>query len=178
MPIYEFEGRRPRIAATAYVASTAVVIGEVVIGEACYVGHGAILRGDYGAIRIGDGAAVEEGAIIHARPGGETVLGERAMVGHGAMIHNAAVEAGAVIGMRATVSDDAMVGHGAIVGEMTLVKNRQRIRPGVVAVGVPAREVGPVSAEQRERWDRGAELYIGLAGRYPKGLVLIEDPGR
>jgi len=174
MPIYEFEGRRPRIASSAYVAASAEVIGDVVVGESCYVGSGAILRGDYGAIRIGDGTAVEEGAIVHARPGGETLVGERVMIGHGAMLHNATVEPGAVIGMRATVSDDAVVGRGAIVGEMALVKSGQRIRPGVVAVGVPAREVGPVSAEHRQRWDRGVELYKDLARRYPSGLVRID----
>jgi len=174
MPIYEFEGRRPRIAESAFVASTAVVIGEVIIGESCYVGHGAILRGDYGTITIGGGTAVEEGVIVHARPGGASTFGERVTLGHGAMIHNATVEAEAVIGMRATVSNDAVVGRGAIVGEAALIRGGQRVSPGVVAVGVPAREIGPVSAEHRERWQRGKELYIGLAARYPVGLKLLE----
>jgi carbonic anhydrase/acetyltransferase-like protein (isoleucine patch superfamily) len=174
MPIYEFEGRRPTIAPSAYVASTAVIIGEVIIGGSCYVGHGAILRGDYGRIEVGDGTAVEEGVIVHARPGGAAVFGARVTLGHGAMIHNATVEAEAVIGMRATVSNDAVVGRGAIVGEAALVKNGQRVSPDSVAVGVPCRVIGPVSAESRERWARGKELYIGLAGRYPAGLVRID----
>jgi len=175
MPVYEFEGRRPRIHAGAYVAPTAVVIGDVEIGEGCYVGHGAILRGDYGRIRIGPGTAVEEGVIVHARPGNQTVIAERVTVGHGAMIHNAEIGAEAVIGMRATVSDDAVVGRGAIVGEAALVKSGQRISPEKVAVGLPAREVGPVRDEHRERWRRGKELYIGLARRYPEGLKRIDE---
>jgi carbonic anhydrase/acetyltransferase-like protein (isoleucine patch superfamily) len=174
MPVFEFEGRVPLIAPTAYVASTAVLIGEVIVGARCYVGHGAILRGDYGRIEIGDGTAVEEGVIVHARPGGAAVFGERVTLGHGAMIHNAIVEAEAVIGMRATVSNDAVVGRGAIVGEAALVKSGQRVAPGVVAVGIPAREIGAVSAEHKERWRRGKELYIGLAARYPVGLKRID----
>mgnify|MGYP001825072968 CR=1 FL=1 len=91
MAIYEFEGRTPRISPTAYVAPSAQVIGDVVIGEECYVGHGAILRGDYGTIEVGDGTAVEEGVIVHARPEDKTVFGKRVTLGHGAMIHNAVV---------------------------------------------------------------------------------------
>ena len=77
MAIYEFEGRKPHIAPTAYVAPSAQVIGDVVIGSECYVGHGAILRGDYGTIEVGDGTAVEEGVIVHARPEDKTVFGKR-----------------------------------------------------------------------------------------------------
>ena len=174
MPIYEFEGRRPSIEGTAYVAPSAVIIGDVRIGAGGYVGHGAILRGDYGAIEVGDGTAVEEGVIVHARPGNRAVFGARVTVGHGAMIHNAVIERDAVIGMRATISDDARVGEGAIVGEAALVRHRQEIPAGKIAVGVPARVVGPVRDDQRARWQRGKELYIDLARRYPSGLVEIE----
>lgn len=107
MPIYTFEDRTPRIARSAYVAPSAQVIGDVRIGEECYVGHGAILRGDYGTIVVGAGTAIEEGVIVHARPGDRAVFGLDVTVGHGAMIHNATIEDGAVIGMRATVSDYA-----------------------------------------------------------------------
>jgi carbonic anhydrase/acetyltransferase-like protein (isoleucine patch superfamily) len=174
MPLYEFEGRRPTIEASAYVAPTAIVIGEVRIGALCYVGHGAILRGDYGTIEIGDGSAIEEGVIVHARPRNRTAIGARVTVGHGAMIHNAVLEDEAVIGMRATITDDALVGEGAIVGEAALVKHAQRIPPWKIAVGVPARIAGPVRDEQRERWAWAKELYMDLARRYPEGLVEIE----
>ncbi len=173
MPIYEFEKRRPQIDETAYVAPSAVVIGDVRIGARCYVGHGAILRGDYGTIELGQGTAVEEGVIIHARPGGLTGIGERVTIGHGAMIHNATIESEAVIGMRATIADWSVVGEGAIIGEAALVKNRQEIPAGKIAVGVPARVVGPVNEEQRALWIRGKDLYIGLCERYKKGFTEI-----
>lgn len=170
MPIYEFERRRPDIYPGAYIAPSAIVIGDVTIGSECYIGHGAILRGDYGSIVIGDGTAVEEGVIIHARPDDKTVVGKRVTIGHGAMIHNATIESEAVIGMRATISDYSHVGQGAIIGEMTLVKNHQKIAAQTVAVGVPARTVGPVSEEQRLLWTWAKEIYIDLSYRYPIGL--------
>ncbi len=170
MPIYEFEGRRPRIAASAYVAPSAQVIGDVRIGAGCYIGHGAILRGDYGTIEVGAGTAIEEGVIVHARPGDRTVFGTEVTVGHGAMIHNARIDDRAVVGMRATVSDYAKVGAWAILGEMTLVRNSQQIPAGKVAVGVPARVVGDVNDKHRAMWTYGKELYQDLARRYPDGL--------
>ncbi len=170
LPIYAFEDRRPTIDPSAWIAPSADVIGDVRIGARCYVGHGAILRGDYGTIEIGDGTAVEEGVIVHARPGDRTVIGAEVTVGHGAMIHNARIDDGAVIGMRATVSDFARVGSWAIVGEMALVRNMQEIPPEKVAVGVPARVVGDVQEHQRQLWTMGKRLYQDLARRYPAGL--------
>ncbi len=174
MPLYEFEKRRPDIYPAVYIAPSAIIIGEVVIKSECYIGHGAILRGDYGTIEIGAGTAVEEGVIIHARPTDKTVIGDRVTIGHGAMIHNATIEDEVVVGMRATISDYAHVGRGAIIGEMSLVKNQQTISPDTIAVGVPARELGPVQEHQRALWTAGKDLYIDLTYRYPKGLVKIK----
>lgn len=175
MPIYQFERRRPDIYPGAYIAPSAIIIGDVTIGSECYIGHGAILRGDFGSIEIGRGTAVEEGVLIHAKPDEKTIIGERVTIGHGAMIHNAVIESEAVIGMCSTIADYARVGRGAIIGEMTLVKNRQEISPDTVAVGVPAREIGPVKEQQRALWTAGKDLYIDLTYRYPKGLKKLKD---
>ena len=170
MPIYVFEDRIPRIAPSAWIAPTAQIIGDVRIGERCYVGHGAILRGDYGTIIVGDGTAIEEGAIVHARPGDRTVFGREVTLGHGAMVHNARIDDSAVIGMRATISDYSHVGEWAIIGEMGLVKSKQEIPPGKVAVGVPAKVVGDVEEKHRAFWSFAKQLYQDLARRYPEGM--------
>jgi carbonic anhydrase/acetyltransferase-like protein (isoleucine patch superfamily) len=177
MPIYSFEGCRPEIAATAYVSPTATIIGHVVIGERCYVGHGAILRGDYGTIEIGDETAVEEGVIVHARPGDKTVIGTRVTLGHGAMVHNAVIRDGATIGMRAVVSDFSEVGEGAIVGEMSLVKNGQRVPAKKIAVGAPVRIVADVSERHRPMSHWAKDVYVDLAARYLAG-GMVEVPDR
>ncbi|MEW6363491.1 MAG: gamma carbonic anhydrase family protein [Acidobacteriota bacterium] len=172
MPVYAFEERHPDIAGSAYVSPSAQIIGRVTIGESCYIGHGAILRGDYGSIEIGDETAVEEGVIVHARPEDCTRIGKRVTVGHGAMIHNATIRDGAVIGMRAVVSDFSEVGEGAIVGEMTLVKNSQKIPPRRIAVGVPARVTGEVNERHAPMTHWAKDLYVSLAARYLAGAMV------
>jgi len=174
MPVYRFEDREPEIAPSAWVFPDAVVIGRVIIGENAYVGAGAILRGDYGTIVIGEGTAVEEGVIVHARPNDKTEFGRRVTIGHGAMIHNATIGDEAVLGMRCTVSDYSKVGEWAIIGEGALVRSKQEVPPGKVAVGVPAKVIGDVEEHHRMIWTMAKELYIDLAARYPKGLERIE----
>lgn len=177
MAIYAFEDHRPDIAASAYVSPTAQVIGDVSIGERCYIGHGAILRGDYGSIEIGDETAVEEGVIIHARPQDRTRIGKRVTIGHGAMIHNATIRDEAVIGMRAVISDFSEVGMGAIIGEMGLVRNSQAIPARKVALGVPVKVVGDVQERHSDMTHWAKDLYVDLAAQYLAGaMVEIEPP--
>ena len=102
--LYAFDGKCPDIGKKTYVSEEALVIGDVKIGDNCYVGHGAILRGDYGSIFIGSGTAVEEGVIIHAPPGEGCAIGEKVTIGHGAIIHAAKIGNLAVIGMGAVLS--------------------------------------------------------------------------
>ncbi len=179
MALYTFEDRKPDVAATAYVSPTAQVIGDVAIGERCYIGHGAILRGDYGSIEIGDETAVEEGVIVHARPQDWTRIGKRVTIGHGAMIHNATIRDGAVIGMRAVVSDFSEVGEGAIIGEMGLVKNGQKIPARKVALGVPVKVVGDVEERHSDMTHWAKDLYVALSAQYLAGaMVEIKSPTR
>jgi carbonic anhydrase/acetyltransferase-like protein (isoleucine patch superfamily) len=99
MALYQYGDRVPRIGKNVYVSDSARVIGDVEIGDECYIGHGVILRGDYGSIRLGSGTAVEENAVIHIRPDGLSMLGERVTIGHGAIIHGDRIDDFAVIGM-------------------------------------------------------------------------------
>ncbi len=174
MPIYAFEERIPTIDDSAYIAPSAVVIGDVSIAPDCYIGHGAILRGDYGSIVIGRGSAVEEGVIVHARPGDRTVIGERVTLGHGAMIHNACIGDGATIGMRAVISDFSEVGQGALIGEQALVRQNQKVPADSVAVGVPARAIGKVGPEHADMMVLAKQVYVDLAHRYPTALREID----
>jgi len=164
--LYKFEGRQPTIGKHSYVSELAQVIGDVVIGDNCYIGHGAILRGDYGHITIGDGTAVEEGVVIHAPPDHYNRIGKRVTLGHGAILHGNFVGDGAVIGMGAVLSIFSEIGDGAIVAEGSLVKWNQKIPDHVVAAGNPAQVKREVSASDREIWNFGKQLYVDLAKRY------------
>ena len=161
--IYEFDGRVPQIAPDAFVSPDAVVLGDVVIGAGCYVGPGAILRGDYGSIRVGEGSAVEEGVIIHAAPGHTNDIGAHVTMGHGAVLHSAKVGDYAVIGMGAVLSIDCVVGEWAIVAEGAVVKRNGVIGDRVVVAGAPAKEVRALSETDMEHWVMGKQLYVDLA---------------
>ena len=135
--LYRFDGRQPAIGAGTYVSETATVIGDVRIGDRCYVGHGAILRGDYGTIEIGDETAVEEGVIIHAPPGECCSIGNGVVLGHGAIIHAKCIADAAGIGMGAVLSIRSEIGRASVVAEGAIVKQGQKVPESIVVAGNP-----------------------------------------
>lgn len=172
--LYQFDENQPQVGAGTYVSELAHVIGNVIIGKQCYIGHGAIVRGDYGCIVIGDGTAVEEGVIIHAPPGDTQTIGRQVTLGHGAICHGRAIADLAVIGMGAVVSIFSQVGEGSIVAEGSVVKLNQHIPAKMVAAGNPARVVRPVSDQDEEMWAYGKQVYIDLAAKYlEQGMVPV-----
>ena len=164
--LYTFDGRQPVVGKNSYVSEIARVIGDVVIGDNCYIGHGAILRGDYGSIEIGDGTAVEEGTVIHAPPNAVNRIGKKVTIGHGAVVHGKSIGNYAVIGMGAVISIWSEVGEWAIVAEGSIVKMKQVIPPKVVAAGNPAKIIREVVDRDKEFWNRGKQRYIDLAKKY------------
>lgn len=177
MTIASFEGKVPRIGVGTYVHPSADVFGDVAIGEGCWIGPGARIRGDYGTIVVGNYCSVEDNCVIHARPGEQTTIGDRVTIGHGAVIHNVKIlDDYAVIGMGAVVSDWASVGRWAVVGEGAVVRQGQTIPDEHVAVGVPARVLEKkISADYKAMWTRFKETYVDLARRYPSGFVPLPD---
>ncbi|MCX7957985.1 MAG: gamma carbonic anhydrase family protein [Deltaproteobacteria bacterium] len=173
MAVYRFDNFTPEIQEGCYIAESAQVIGNVKIGKGCYIGPNAILRGDYGQIVIGEQTAVEEGVIIHARPGEITTIGNRVTLGHGAIIHNCTIEDSAVIGMGAVVSDYAIVREWGVVAEGAVVKNKSVVESGSVVAGIPAREVGRVSEEYKAKWNHFKDIYFELASTYPARLIRL-----
>lgn len=166
--LYSFDGKKPVCGDETYVSETAILVGDVRIGNNCYVGHGAILRGDYGSIEIGNGTAVEEGVIIHAPPDEKCSIGDRVTIGHGAIIHARSIGSNATIGMGAVLSIRSEIGENSIVAEGGVVKQNQQIPPDVIAAGNPARIKRAVSDEDNRLWNWGKQLYIDLAKKYLK----------
>jgi carbonic anhydrase/acetyltransferase-like protein (isoleucine patch superfamily) len=164
--LYGFDGRMPVVGTGTFVSETSSVIGDVRIGSNCYIGHGAILRGDYGTIEIGDETAVEEGVIIHAPPQERCSIGKRVVLGHGAIVHAAVIGDSVTVGMGAILSLRSEVGRQAIVAEGAVVKRGQKIPQSVVAAGNPAKRVREVSEEEKEYGDFVARVYTDLARKY------------
>lgn len=174
MALYQYGDRVPRIGRGVYVSDSARIIGDVEIGDGCYIGHGAILRGDYGSIRLGAGTAIEENAVIHIRPEGLSVLGERVTVGHGAILHGDLIDDFAVIGMGAVLSLNVVVGKWAIVGEGTVLPSNTRIEAEKFVAGVPWKVMGDVQPRHKEFWTWGKQLYVDLAKSYPEKLKRLD----
>ncbi|OLS29239.1 MAG: Carbonic anhydrase precursor [Candidatus Heimdallarchaeota archaeon LC_2] len=168
MAIWRFEDKYPVVGDTTYVAKSADVIGNVEIGENCYIGPGARIRGDYGRIVIGDGCSIQENVVIHARPDDQTTIGNNVTVGHAALIHNATIDDNAVVGMRSIVSDFAHLKEWSILGEGALAKNSFVLEEGDIAVGLPAKVIGNLSSKPKikeELW--GYKLkYQEMARRH------------
>ena len=174
MAIYQFDDHAPKIGKDCYIADSAEVIGKVTLGDGCYVGPGAVIRGDYGEVVIGKNTGVEENIVIHARPGEVCRIGEWVTLGHGCVIHNAKmIDDHAVIGMGAVVSDWAYVGKFAVVGEGAVVRNKQEIPDDSVAVGVPCKVIGKTNDEWRREWKTFKKFSLDFARTYRDRLKKI-----
>jgi len=172
--IYEFENKRPKIGANSYISKSAEVIGDVVIGDGCFIAPGAKIKGDYGSIRIGNMTSIQENCVIHARPGKICNIGNYVTAGHGCILHTCIIKDYAVIGMGAIISDDAVVGEWCAIGEGCVVKQNQEIPDNKIAVGVPAKIIGDVNEDYKKQWTEFKDIYVELAKRYPAGLKEIE----
>jgi carbonic anhydrase/acetyltransferase-like protein (isoleucine patch superfamily) len=173
VPVYEIEGKRPRIGTGTWVAPSAEIIGDVEIGENCYIGFGAIIRGDFGKITIGNESLVEEGVVIHTAE--QTVIGHQVIIGHLAMIHDATIHDNTLIGMKAMICEYATIGEGSIIAEQSLVRKQTAIPPGKIAAGSPARVVGDVGQHHRERLAIGLKAYLHLIGSYHRSFKRVEN---
>ncbi len=173
MPIFQVNEHKPVIGKNTWIAPTAEVIGNVLIGDNCYIGYGVILRGDYGQIIIGDGTAIEEGVMIHARPMDKTVIGKSVTIGHMAMLHNTTIKDFALIGMHSTITDFTEIGEWAIIGEHSLVKRNQKVPAEKIYAGVPAVEKGDVQEKNRYEWTLTKKVYVELAKLNLKQLTDI-----
>jgi carbonic anhydrase/acetyltransferase-like protein (isoleucine patch superfamily) len=171
MTVGTFEGKTPKIGSGTYVHPSADVLGDVTIGEGCWIGPGARIRGDYGTIVIGDHCSIEDNCVIHVRPGERTTIGDWVTVGHGAVIHNVErIHDYVIIGMGAVVSDWAVVGEWGVVGEGAVVRQGQTVPAEHIAVGVPARILEKtVNGDYKTEWMHFKETYVDLARRYSEG---------
>ena len=160
--LYEFNGYRPVVHASAFVHPQAVVTGNVIIGRDVYIGPGAALRGDWGEIIIGDGCNVQENCTVHMFPGTTVRLEESAHIGHGAIIHGAHVGRNCLVGMNAMLMDNVVLGEGCIVGALAFLPADGVWEPRKVIVGNPAKAVKDVSDEMLAWKTAGTELYQAL----------------
>jgi carbonic anhydrase/acetyltransferase-like protein (isoleucine patch superfamily) len=149
--VREYAGKAPRLGERVYLAETAAVIGDVVLGDDVSVWYNSVVRGDCHFIRVGARTNIQDNCAIHVtQEKYPTVLEEEVTLGHGAIVHGATVRRGALIGIRATVLDGADVGESAFVGAGALVTPRTVVPPRTLWLGAPARRVRDLSDAEVE----------------------------
>lgn len=174
MAIYEFDGRKPRLSPETFVHPEAVVIGDVTIGNQCFIGPGAVIRADFGSVVIKDGTSIQDNVVIHVNGNTQGVLIEEdVVVGHGAILHDVHIAPRCVIGMGAILLYEVVCGEGAIVAAGSVVRQGTQIPARKLVAGSPAKVIKDVPSELEQYIREGVALYRDLSLRYGKTLKRI-----
>ncbi len=174
--IYRLGGQTPRIAADAYIAPGAMVIGDVEIGAGSSIWFNCVLRGDVDVIRIGERSNIQDGTVIHVtRKAHATHVGNDVLVGHMVLLHGCVIEDRAFIGMGSTVMDGCVVESEAMVAAGALVTPGKRVGAGELWAGRPAKLVRTLTPEQRQAALLGSRHYAELAQLYRRDCAAVTD---
>lgn len=165
--IRSFDGKHPVIGTGVFIADTAAVIGDVVIGDQSSIWYGTVLRGDVMPIRVGARTSIQDGTVVHVTSGvSGTAIGSDCTIGHAAIIHACTVEDRCLIGMGAILLDGARIGSGSLVGAGALVTPGTDIPPGSLVLGAPAMVKRQLTRKEQAQLEESAVHYVELTGRY------------
>jgi len=156
---------------TAFIAPTAVVLGDVTLGPRASVWYQAVLRADMGPIVVGEATNLQDGTIVHVDIGRPALIGARVGVGHRAIIHGCTIEDDCLIGMGAVLLNGVRVGTGSVVAAGAVLPEGLEVPPGSLVMGLPGRVVRPVDEALRARIRGTWEHYVALAERHRAGEV-------
>ena len=143
-------------------APTAIITGDVTVEKDVNIWHYAVLRGDCGPIRIGEGTNIQDHCMVHEK----TTVGKHCIIGHRAILHGCTVGDHCLVGMGAIILNDAVLGDHCLVGAGALVTSKINAPPGSLILGNPAKIVGPITPEQRQYLDEDAQMYLDLAQKW------------
>ena len=164
--IVTFQGKTPHISPDAFVAETAVLIGDVTVGPDSSVWYGAVIRGDCSAITVGRGTSIQDNAVLHTEKDRPLAIGDNVTVGHASLVHCASVGSNTLVGMGAIILNDAVVGKNCIIGAGALVTGKKVIPDGSLVMGSPAVIKREVTQEELDRNLVNAAHYVELAQQY------------
>lgn len=170
MAVYELDGISPEIAASAWVADSAQVMGAVKIEGDASIWFGTVVRGDTSSITIGEGSNVQDASVLHADLGMPLVIGRHVTVGHQVMLHGCTIGDESLIGIGAIVLNGAKIGKNCLVGAGALVTEGKEFPDGSMIIGSPARVVKELTPEQMQGLRQSAQHYIDNAHRFKAGL--------
>jgi carbonic anhydrase/acetyltransferase-like protein (isoleucine patch superfamily) len=172
MPVYKLgDTVLPRIAASAYVAPNATVVGNVVLAEHASVWFAATLRGDNDEISIGESSNVQDGAVLHTDPGVPLSVAANVTIGHQAMLHGCTVGENSLIGIQSVLLNGAVIGKFCLVGAGAIVTERKTFGDGLLILGAPARAVRELTDAERENLRASAAGYVARAKLFRDSLL-------
>jgi carbonic anhydrase/acetyltransferase-like protein (isoleucine patch superfamily) len=175
VPLFEFEGKQPQIHASAFIAPTATLIGEVIVEEGASVWYGAVLRADYSPVIVRAGANIQDGSILHGPPGLPTEVGPGATVAHLCVVHGAVLGEECLVANGCTVLDGARIGARTLVAAHSLVATNADIPSGVLVAGSPAEVKRPIDGTPAQFWvQTNPGAYAELAVRHRNGIRAVD----
>lgn len=161
-----FQGMMPSVSDSAFIAPTAVVVGDVTIGEHTGVFFGAVLRGDEAPISVGKNSNIQDNAVVHCDRGIPVRIGDHVTVGHSAIIHSCEIKDAVLVGMGAIVLNKAVIGEGSIIAAGSVVKEGEIIPPYSLYAGSPAVFKKQLDPQRRSKIEDNAMEYVRLAAAY------------
>jgi carbonic anhydrase/acetyltransferase-like protein (isoleucine patch superfamily) len=165
--IHAYRGITPKIDPSAFVAESAQIIGDVVVGKQCSVWFNAVIRADVNYIRIGDRTNIQDGCLLHVRHEQyPLIVGADVTVGHGAILHACTIQDYCLVGMGAVILDDARLGHHTLVAAGAVVLEHTVVPEGVLVAGVPAKVMRPLKDEEKRRLEQSAKNYLDYVKSY------------
>jgi carbonic anhydrase/acetyltransferase-like protein (isoleucine patch superfamily) len=168
--LLDFDGVSPSVAAGAWIAPTATVIGSATLESGCSVFYGAVVRADMDRVVLGAGSNLQDNVVVHTDYGFPAIIGAGVSVGHAAVVHGCTVEDDCLIGMHATVLNGATIGRGSLVAAGTVVLEGTQIPPRSLVAGVPGKVRRELSDAECDRVTRNAEIYRELAAAHAVSL--------
>lgn len=174
MAVFEFDGKRPQVHPDAYVAPTAVLIGDVRVAEGASIWFGAVLRGDDSSIQIGAGSNIQDNAMVHCSENMPTLIGRNVTVGHNALLEGCVVEDGALVGTGSIMLQRSRLGAGAMLAAGAVLGEGQEVPAGHLAAGVPAVVKKELSGSSADWMIRPASHYQEMGRAYRRKLRPVD----
>jgi carbonic anhydrase/acetyltransferase-like protein (isoleucine patch superfamily) len=159
-------GKTPKIAVSAYIDPSAVVIGDVEIGERSSVWPNVTIRGDVNTMHIGVDTNIQDNSVLHSDDGFPLVIGDRVTAGHSVVLHGCTIEDDVVVGIGSTILNGAKIGKGAVIAAGSVVPEGVEVAPGMLVMGIPAKPRRPVNEVEQQRFREGCIHYVERARIY------------
>jgi carbonic anhydrase/acetyltransferase-like protein (isoleucine patch superfamily) len=166
MPILEFNGKRPNIHSSSYVASNATLIGDVTLRAESSVWPNAVIRGDVNKVIVGARTSIQDNCVIHASKENLTIIGDDVIMGHGAIAHACNIGSHVLVGMGATILDNATVEDWVIIAAGSVITEGTHIPSKTLVAGVPAKVIKKLNSKHLDRIKLGVKEYVHLSHMY------------